>query len=76
MHVFTQSLSRDFETTWAIVHQAPLSMEFSKQQYWNALPFLSPEDLLDPWIETGSPVLQADSLPSEPPGVNVDGCNF
>ena len=47
---------------------APLSLEFSRQEYWSGLPFLSPGDFLDPGIEPGSPALQADSLPSEPPG--------
>ena len=45
-----------------------LSMEFSRQEYWNGLPFPSPGDLPDPGIEPRSPTLQADSLPSEPPG--------
>ena len=45
--------------------QAPLSMEFSRQEYWSGLPFPSPGDLLDPGIESGSPALQIDSLPSE-----------
>ena len=43
-------------------------MGFSSQEYWSGLPFLSPGDLPDPGIEPGSPALQADSLPSEPPG--------
>ena len=43
-------------------------MEFSRQEYWSALPFLSPGDLPDAGIEPGSPALQADALPSEPPG--------
>ena len=43
-------------------------MEFSRQEYRNELPFPSPEDLPDPGIEPVSPALQADSLPSEPPG--------
>ena len=47
---------------------APLFMAFSKQEYWNGLPFPSPEDLPDPGIEPRSPALQADSLPSESPG--------
>ena len=47
---------------------APPSMEFSRQGYWNGLPFPSPGDLPDPGIEPGSPALQADTLPSEPPG--------
>ena len=44
-------------------------MEFSRQEYWSGLPFPSPRALPDPGIEPGSPPLQADSLPSEPPGV-------
>ena len=47
---------------------APLSMEFSRQEYWSGLPFPSPGDLPDPGIEPRSPALQADSLPSESPG--------
>ena len=49
-------------------HQAPLSMEFSRQVYWSGLPFPSPENLPDPLIEPGSPALQADFLPAELPG--------
>ena len=45
--------------------QAPLSMGFSRQEYWSGLPFPSPRNLSDPGIEPGSPALQADSLPSE-----------
>ena len=44
----------------------PLSMGFSRQEYWSGLSFPSPEDIPDPGTETGSPALQADSLPSEP----------
>ena len=51
-----------------IAHQAPLSMGFSRQEYWSGLPFPSPGDLPDPGIETRSPLLKPDSLPSEPPG--------
>ena len=43
-------------------------MEFSRQEYWNGLPFLSPGDLPYPGIKPGSPTLQAEALPSEPPG--------
>ena len=57
-----------FETPWTVAHQAPLSMEFSRQEYWNGFPFPSPEDLHNPGIKPGSPALQADSVPSEPPG--------
>ena len=65
-----KSLSRVwlFVTPWAVDYQAPLSMEFSRQEYWSGLPFPSPGDLPDPGIEPGSPTLQADTLLSEPPG--------
>ena len=53
---------------WTVAHQAPPSMAFSRQEYWSGLPFPSPEDLPDPGIEPRSPTLQADTLPSEPPG--------
>ena len=51
-----------------VAYQAPLSMEFSKQEYWSGLPFPSAEDLPNPGIELGSPALQADTLPSGPSG--------
>ena len=51
-----------------VAFQAPLSMEFSSQEYWRGYPFLSPGDLPDPGIKPRTPALQADSLPSEPPG--------
>ena len=56
-----------FVTPWTVAHQAPLSMGFSRQEYWSGLPFPSPGDLPNPGIKSGSPALQADSLPSEPP---------
>ena len=43
-------------------------MRFSRREYWSGLPFPSPGDLPNPGVEPGSPTLQADSLPSEPPG--------
>ena len=43
-------------------------MGFSRQEYWSGEPIPSPGDLPDPGMEVGSPALQADSLPSEPPG--------
>ena len=49
-------------------HQAPLSMDFSRQEYWSGLSIPSPENLPDPGIEPGSPALQVDSLLSELPG--------
>ena len=55
-------------TPWTVAHQAPLSMGFSRQEYWSGLPFPSSRDLPDPGIKPGSPALQADSLPFEAPG--------
>ena len=52
---------------WTVTHQALLSMEFSRQEYWSGLPFLSPGDLPNPGTEPRFPALQVDSLPSEPP---------
>ena len=52
-------------TPWTVAHQAPLSMGFSRQEYWSGLPFPSPGDLPNPGIEPRSPILQADSLPTE-----------
>ena len=53
---------------WTVACQDPLSVDFSRQEYCNGLPFLSPGDLPDPGIEPGPPALQADSVPSEPLG--------
>ena len=53
-------------TPGTVAHQAPLSMELSRQGYWSGLPFLSPGDLPNPGIEPRSPALWADSLSSEP----------
>ena len=68
--VKVKSLShvRLFVTLWTVAHQAPLSMAFSRQEYWSGLPFPSPGDLPDPGIEPWSPALEADTLTSEPPG--------
>ena len=57
-----------FATPWTVVHQVPLSMGFSRQEYWSGLPFPSPGDLPNPGIKPVSPALQADALSSEPPG--------
>ena len=57
-----------FATPWTVAYQAPLSMGFSRQEYWSGLPFPSPGDLPDPGIELGSPTLWADALTSELPG--------
>ena len=57
-----------FATPWTVAGQAPLSMGFSRQEYWSGLPFPSPEDLSNPRIEPWSPAWQADASSSEPPG--------
>ena len=57
-----------FVTPWTVAYQAPLSMGFSRQEYWSGLPFPSPGDLPDPGIEPRSPAFQADALTTEPPG--------
>ena len=64
-----QSLSRVwlFAALWTVAHQAPLSMGFLRQEYWSGLTFSSSGGL------TRFPALQADSLPSEPPG-NIEEC--
>ena len=64
----THSSILAWKIPWTVAHQAPLSVEFSRQERWSGLPFPSPEDLLDSGIETRSPALQADSLLSELPG--------
>ena len=50
-----------FATPWTVDHQAPLSMGFSRQEYWRGLPFPSPGDLPNPGIEPRSSALQADT---------------
>ena len=64
-----KSLSRVqlFATPWMVADQAPPSMEFSRQEYWSGLPFPSPR-IFPTRAWTGSPALQADTLPSELPG--------
>ena len=65
-----KSLSRVqlFATQWTVAYRAPPAMGFSRQEYWSELPFPSPGDPPDPGIKPRSPALQADTLPSEPPG--------
>ena len=57
-----------FVTLWSVTHHAPLSMGFSRQEYWNGFPCPPPGDLPSPGIEPRSPSSQAVSLPSEPLG--------
>ena len=53
---------------WTVAYQVPPSMWFSRQEYWNGLPFPFPGDLRNSGIEPRSPTFQADTLTSEPPG--------
>ena len=55
-------------TSWTVAYQAPPFVGSSRQECWSGLPFPSPGDLPNPGIEPRSPALQADALPSEPPG--------
>ena len=68
-----QSLSSDrlFMTPSIVARQAPLSIEFSRKEYWSRLPCPSQGDLPDPGIEPGSPAQWTDSLLSEPPGKHL-----
>ena len=65
-------VTQSYPTPWTVAHQTPLSMGFSRQEYWSGLPFPSPGDFPDPRIEPSSPTLQEDSLPSEPPGKTIN----
>ena len=56
------------DSLWTVAYQVPTSVEFSRQEYWSGLTFPSPGDLPDLGVEPRSPALQADVLPSEPPG--------
>ena len=73
-----KSLSRVrlFAIPLTVAYQSPQSMEFSRQEYWSGLPFPSPGDLPDPRIEPRSTALQADALPSEPPGIKSQECKY
>ena len=59
---------RLFATPWTVAYKAPPSMGFSRERYWSGSPFPSPGGSSDPGIELGPPPLQANALPSEPPG--------
>ena len=57
-----------FATPWTVAHQAPVSMGFSREEYWKGVPFTPPGDLPNPGIEPRAPSLQAHSLAAEPQG--------
>ena len=71
MHMFVLSSVQLFVTPWTAAHQAPVSMEFSKQEYWSGLPFPPPGDLPNPGIEPvslASAALAGRFFTTEPPG--------
>ena len=68
MHTHTHSVMTDSASLWTVAHQAPLFMEFSRQEYWNGLPFPPPGDLPNAGITPASPALAGGSFTSEPPG--------
>ena len=78
MKVKVKSLSCvwHFAAPWTLAYQAPLSMGFSRQEYWSGLPFPSPGDLPKPGIEPRSPTLQGDALSSEPSGKLFGPCDL
>ena len=61
-------VSNSLRTSWTVARQAPLSMEFSRQEYWSGLPFPPPGVLLNPGIEPVSPVLAGGLFTPESPG--------
>ena len=69
MHVCSVSHVHLFATPWTVVHQAPLSMGFSRQEHWSGLPFPTPGDLPNSKIKPESPALAGRFFTTEPPGM-------
>ena len=67
-------MSDSLVTPWAAACQAPLSVEFSRQEYRSGLPFPPLGDLPDPGTEPESPALACRFFTTEPPGKSYDGC--
>ena len=77
MNVLSHSVVSDSAIIWTVACQAPVSMGFSRKEYWSGLPLPPPGDLLDPGIEpmsSVSPVLQADSLMATSSGKQINAC--
>ena len=67
-----------FVTLWTVAHQASLSMEFSRQEYWSGLPFPTPGDLPDSGMELASlaaPALVGRFVTTAPPGKPINEYN-
>ena len=71
MHSSVLSHVQGFVTPWTVVHQAPLSIKFSRQEYWSMLPFPSPGDLPDPGIEPTSRALAGGFFTTAQPGKSL-----
>ena len=69
-------MSDSFATPWTVACQAPLSMGFSRQEYWSGLPFPSPGALPDPGTEPEFPALAGRFFTTEPPGKPTDVYQF
>ena len=63
-----RSVVSDFVSPWTVGRQAPLSMKFSRHEYWSGLPFPTPGDLPNPEIEPVSPALAGEFFTTQPPG--------
>ena len=57
--MFSHAVASDSATPWTVAHQVPLSMEFSRQEYWSGVPFHPPGDLPEPGIKPVSPACPA-----------------
>ena len=68
VHAQSLQLCPSLCNPWTVAHQAPLSMRFSRQEYWSGLPFLSPGDLTNPGMEPTSRALAGRFFTTEPPG--------
>ena len=71
-----QSLRHVSATPWSVAHQAPLSVEFSRQEYWSGLPFPSPGYLLNPGIEPASSALAGRFFTTEGVGKPTLGSTY
>ena len=71
MYVSSHSVISNSTSSWTVAHQAPLSMKFSRQEYWSGLSLPIPEDLPNPRIKLTSPALAGEFFTIEPPGVLV-----
>ena len=65
---------RLFVTPWTVTHQAPLSMGFSRQEYWSRLPFASSGDLPGPGMKAMPPALAGGFFATEPSKKLLEGC--